>query len=74
MFNRGIANVSKKRSLTRKAWRKIEWGWVVTFKKTMALELIGTDIKGGTFLERGSGFSGKVIINSKYKFYFTTLI
>ena len=31
-------------------------------------------IKGGTFLERGSGFSGKVIINSKYKFYFTTLI
>lgn len=44
MFNRGIANVSKKRGLTRKAWRKIEWGWVVTFKKTMALELIGTDI------------------------------
>ena len=44
MFNRGIANVSKKRGLTRKAWRKIEWGWVVTFKKTRALELIGTDI------------------------------
>ena len=34
----------KKGGLTRKAWRKIEWGWVVTLKKTMALELIGTDI------------------------------
>lgn len=44
MFNRGIANVSKKRGLTRKAWRTIEWSWVATFKKTMALELIGTDI------------------------------